>query len=251
MALNTITKIRFPDGREVAFVDWTDRPIFSTIELLHGTAVQEMNWFQYTAGDPVPAFAPVPVVAQRVASDLDTNLAAPGTMDSTEEMLVYALRPEVFRRQVATAGAPDFSAPAALLAATNEPIPTPIMLEVLNMRTTLNLEISDKIYASAGFGYFNVGFGVVGNGAPLNATAGEIGNNGVQSQEAVRSLVIPQHIGGQEKFRCFLRFVDDGTGNGIELGLQGPDEGEAPGSQDTRFARIRLYLDGLNKRPTA
>jgi len=248
MSLNQITKIRLPDGREVAFVDWTDRPIYSTIEVLHGTAQQEMNLFTYTVGDPVPAFAPVPVTAQRAASELDTNMQAPGSMASTEEMLVYAIKPEVFRRNVEDEAEPSFAAPAAIAAGTNEPIATPLMYSVLSMRTTLNLEISDKLYASAGFGYFQCGFGPTANGGPIAATQGEIGNNGVQSQDAVRSFVLPQYMGGQEKFRVFLRFVDDGTGNGIELGL--PSVVGDP-LVLTRFARIRIYMDGLNKRPTA
>jgi hypothetical protein len=34
--LNTITTIRMPDGKQVAFVDWSDKPLFSTCELVHG-----------------------------------------------------------------------------------------------------------------------------------------------------------------------------------------------------------------------
>lgn len=246
--INQILKIRLPDGREVAFVDWTDKPVFSTIEILHGTAVQEMNLFTYTVGDPVPAFAPVAIVGQRNASELDTNMQAPGSMASTEEALIYAIKPEVFRRNVADEAEPDFAAPAALTAAGHDPIAPPQMLSVLNMRTTLNLEISEKLYAEAGFGYFNAGFGPVGNGGPLAAGQDELGNNGVASQDAVRSFVIPHHMGGQEKFRVFLRFVPDGTGNGIELGLRSVD-GDA--IDVTRYARIRVYLGGLYKRPVS
>lgn len=245
--LNQITKMRLPDGREVAFVDWTDKPIFSTIEILHGTSIQEMNWFQYVQGDSVPAFAPVAVTGQRAANEWDTNLAAPGSMASTEEMLVYAIRPEVYRLNVETASTPDFSAPASLTG--SEPMPTSSMLAVLSLRTLLSLEISKKVFAQASFGYFNSGMGVVTSGLA------QVGLQGQAQQVAVRALTIPQHIGGQEKFRVFLTNPGDGTNggaDGLELGLiigcETPCEAT---TDDTTFARIKINLDGLYKRPVS
>ena len=249
MAMNQITKMRLPDGREVAFVDWTDKPIFSTIEILSGTTTQEMNWFQYVQGDSVPAFAPVAVTAQRSANDWDTNLAAPGSMASTEEMLVYAIRPEVYRRHVTTAATPDFSAPAALDAPDGEPMPTSTMLAVLSMRCLLSLEISKKVFSQASFGYYNQGFGVYTSD---NAGGTQLGMQGMPTQTSVRALTIPQHIGGQEKFRVFLTNVDDGTVNtpGLELGAVAPGSNDED-TDDRVFARIKINLDGLYKRPVS
>jgi hypothetical protein len=87
--------------------------------------------------------------------------------------------------------------------------------------------------------------------SPQSVSAGgeSMAAQGVPSQEAVRAFTIPQHIGGQEKFRVFLEHIDDGTGLGIEIGQQGPNGDEDP--QETRYARIRVYLDGLYKRPTS
>jgi hypothetical protein len=250
MALNTITKLRLPNGEEVAFVDWTDKPLFSTIEILHGTTTQEMNFFQYVQGDSVPAFAPVAIAGQRSANDWDTNLAAPGSMASTEEMLVYAIRPEIYRRRVFSAAQPNFAAPRAIEASElSEPFPTATMLGILSLRTLLSLEISKKVFSQASFGYFNTGFGVVQSSFAEQETA--TGLQGQAQQTAVRSLTIPQHIGGQEKFRVFLTNVDDGTeGNpGLELGLS------AGGQEDEVvpkvFARIKVNLDGLYKRPVS
>jgi hypothetical protein len=237
-----ITQLRLANGVTVAFVDWTDQPIFSTIEILHGSNVQEMDFFQYTVGDAVPAFAPVAISGQRSATEIDTNMSQPGAMASTEEMLVFALRPEVFELTVADADEPDFAAPAAL--ASPRPFPSALCYEVLNLRTTLLLEISQKIYSEAGFGLYNLGAGVMSAGDVAGALP--VNTNGLPSQSAVRALVVPQHIGGQEKFRAFMRYADDGTGNGIELGI-GPDDETLA----TAFARVRLYLDGLHKRPTA
>lgn len=247
MALNQITKMRLPDGREVAFVDWTDKPIFSTIEILHGTTTQEMNWFQYVQGDSVPSFAPVAVASQRSANEWDTNLAAPGSMASTEEMLVYSIRPEVYRRHVNTASVPDFSAPSSL--AGTEPMPSSSMLAVLSLRCLLSLEISKKVFAQASFGYFNSGMGVVTSGVF------DVGLQGQAQQVAVRAFTIPMHIGGQEKFRVFLTNLDDGTnggGAGLEVGLILDCESPCESSTDTTtFARIKINLDGLYKRPVS
>ena len=250
--LNQITKMRLPDGREVAFVDWTDKPLFSTIEILNGTTTQEMNWFQYVQGDSVPAFSPVPITSQRTANDWDTNLAAPGSMASTEEMLVYAIRPEVYRRRVQDAEAPDFAQPDALdgfLLA--EPMATSTMLAVLSMRTLLSLEISKKVYAQASFGYFNTGFGVVAQGQTATV---QTGLQGQAQQVAVRAFTIPQHMGGQEKFRVFMTNVDDGTvgAPGLEVGLTPPGASDDPGwDPSVVFARIKINLDGLYKRPVS
>ncbi len=244
---NQIVELKLADGRIVAFVDWTDRPQFSTIEILSGTTTQEMDLFQYVQGDPVPAFAPVAVTGTRTANELDTNMAVPGAMSSTEELMVYAIRPEIFRRHVATASTPDFSAPDDL--AGGEPAPTPLMLSVMHMRLLMSLEISQKVYAMGGLGYFNFGAGMMapaGEGALWN-----YGFQGLPSQGAVRTNVVPQHIGGEEKFKVRLTYSDDGTGNGIEIGQLGVEGGEEGGVDDARYARVRVYLDGLYKRPVS
>jgi hypothetical protein len=236
--LNQITKIRLGDGREVALVDWTDRPLWSTVEVLDGATIQEMNFFQYTVGDSVPAFAPVAVAAQRAATQRDTGMATPGAMASTEEFLVFAIRPRVFSLNVVSAQAPNFQAPGPLVAG-ETPLADAGMLSVLDLRTRLSLEISQKVYGEAGFGYYNSGMGIY--------MAGEFGaaNKGIPSQEAVRSFVIPQHMGGQEKFRVYL---SNDAGNPLEVGL---GDGGNVDTDDTRYARIVVYLDGLYKRPVS
>jgi hypothetical protein len=113
------------------------------------------------------------------------------------------------------------------------------------MRLLMTLEISQKRYAMGGLGYFNFGAGMMAAGAETSAN---YGYQGLPSQSAVRTNVVPQHIGGEEKFRVLLIFSDDGTGNGIEIGQSVGDEAAV---ETTRFARIRIYLDGLYKRPVS
>jgi hypothetical protein len=250
--LNTITKLRLADGREVAFVDWTDQPLFSTCEYQHGATIQEMNLFNYVIGDQVPAAGPAGAITRRTSNENDTNMAAAGSMASTEEMLVYAIKPEVLQMTLGTTR--NFTT-WAITDQTGEPIPTPVCYGVLNALLKLNLEISQKVYASAGFGWFNSGFGVVNAGRSQagDADTGRgYANNGVQSQEAVRSFVISQHIGGQEKFRVQLL-----NAGGVALNIGNAEnnaqklDNESTGALATSMVRIRIYLDGLHKRPVS
>lgn len=234
--------IRLPDGREVVLEDWTDKPLYSTLDVLAGATTQEMLLFQYTGGDSVPAYAPVPVTAPLTATDKDTNMATAGGLASSEEFMVYSIRPEVFQLRVQDAAHPDFANPAA--PADGEPNPTPVFLGILHMQLLLVLKISEKDYAQAGLGYFNFGGGVYGFAG--NTATRSTGQKGEPGNEAVRTYAIPQHIGGQEKFSVMLQ---NPPGDALLINVgDGSDEYD---SDTARFARIRVHLDGLRKRPTA
>ena len=253
MALNQIVKIRYADGREVALVDWTDTPLFSTIEVRHGATAEEMVFFQYTVGDPVPGYSPAPI-GLRVASERDTNLAVPGAMASTEEFLIWSIRPEVFRLTL------DFEAPVKDFATNGIPLtvpgihasdPTPNikMLDVLALRCLLDLEISQKFYSKASFGYYNWGAGAFSIGGTACNGGSTLGNKGLPSQEAVRRFGIPAHIGGQEKFRLSLK---NPAGVALELGdIDSDCNSGAIAVQADVYARIVAHFDGLYKRPTS
>ena len=250
---NTTTKIRLPNGQEVAFVDWSDQPLLSTCEYEHGATQREQNLFQYVEGDEVPAAAAAGAAAiRRIATARDTNMSAPGSMASTEEMLVYALKPEVFLLHLDTEhDFTDFDLDTAGVFS-GHPMPTTVCLAVLNMFCKIEFEISRKIFAEAGFGYFNAGFGVSSSGASLvgNVAGRNAAVNGLPTQEAVRSFVLAQHIGGQEKFR--VKIVNP-NGDALEIGNPETDaatQGAAASTADTQAcARIHIYLDGLHKRP--
>ncbi len=243
-----IVSLRLGDGREVELADWDDMPLFSAIDVMNGTTAQEMIAFGYVGGDPVPAYAPpaATTVTPRTANELDTNMAVPGALSVQEEMIVFAIRPEVQCLSVSDAANPDFQNPAALSAAAGDATANPGTLLTLNLRTMLILEISEKRFANAGFGYYNFGAGVMITGG--DSTAGLVnGLNGLPSQEAVRSLAIPASIGGTEKFLVELLNPD---GAALEIGYNLQLEAD-PAIASTRFARIRFYLDGLHRRGTA
>lgn len=255
MALNTITTIKLPNGEEVNIVDWTDRPIYSSLDLQTGFTAQEMNLFQYTVGGSVPAFGTGATTA-RTATDRDTNVQAPGTMASTEEMLVYAIKPEI--SFFVTDPVNDMTTMDYFGAGVPVGFPTPTSegLEVLGNFLLLDLEISQKSYAYASLAYFNTGFGIFGrsmnaalsDGIALQST----GNLGWPSQNAVRSFVIPHHIGSQEKYRVALLNPSSLNGGAVDFGmvlLTG--EGDSFEILDGVACTIKINLDGLYKRPTA
>jgi|WetSurMetagenome_2_1015567.scaffolds.fasta_scaffold65323_2 hypothetical protein len=244
--MNTMTQIRLPTGQVIDIADWSDKPIYSTVDLGSSFAEQTISLFQYVSGQQVPGYAPV-AATQRTSTLNDTNMANPGEFATTEEMLIYAIKPEV---QFFAWSGSDFNTATVLGAGTaGFPAATLAGIAVLQQALLLELEISQKIYAQAGFGYFVPGFGAYGIGAMIPAAAAtpgrQMGNNGLPSQEAVRSFSLPNHIGGQEKFRVNLV---NGPGLPVAFG-----KNDAASSADvlTTMCRVRIYLDGLYKRPTA
>lgn len=257
MALNTITQVKLPNGKVIDLVDWTDKPIFSSLDLQTGFTAQEMTLFQYTVGSTVPGYG-TGAVTQRVATDRDTNVQAPGTMASTEEMLVYAIKPEVSFWLADPANDftsltydPDDAAPFGF------PQPTAEGLMVLGNLLMLELEISQKAYAYASLAYFNTGFGVFGRSNNTgNSDAGlpfqSVGNLGWPSQNAVRSFVIPGHMGAQEKYKVNLYNPGGINGGVVNFGMVW-DTGEPNTYTDNAAiaATIKINLDGLYKRPVS
>lgn len=255
MALNTITQIKLLNGKVIDMVDWTDKPIFSTIDLLTGFTSQDMSLFQYVVGDNVPGVGPG-AVTMRTSTERETNLQAPGAMSSSEEMLIYAIKPEINNYYLRTPNnfqSMDYVIDDSIAIGTGFPAPTFDTLAVLGSQLLLSLEISQKEYARAALAYFNTGFGVsptrTGNALSAMQSAA---NLGIASQEAVRSFVVPHHIGAQEKFRVKL-LNPSSIGNGaVNFGLVAVyGEGTSNELRSNIAATVRINLDGLYKRPVS
>lgn len=255
MALNTITQVKLPDGAVIDLVDWSDLPIWSSLDLQTGFTAQEMSLFQYTVGSSVPGFGTGSVTA-RVATERDTNVQAPGSMASTEEMLVYAIKPEP--SFWLTDPANDFTSMqySDLAVPFGFPLPTAEGLAVLANLLMVELEISQKRYAYASLGYFNTGFGVFGRSNNTNQDSDlafqSAGNLGWPSQSAVRSFVIPGHIGSQEKYRVNILNPGGVEAGEVNFGLiYAVGEGNSYLINDNVAVTIKINLDGLYKRPVS
>jgi hypothetical protein len=255
MSLNTITQVKLPDGNVIELVDWSDLPIYSSLDLQTGFTAQEMSLFQYTVGNSVPGFG-TGVTTSRVATERDTNVQAPGSMASTEEMLVYAIKPEISfwladpANDFTSLIYSDVSVPFGF------PQPTAEGLAILANLLLVELEISQKRYAYASLGYFNTGFGVFGRSNNANQEAGlffqSAGNLGWPSQNAVRSFVIPGHMGSQEKYRVNITNPSSLENGAVNFGLVVADGEPATYELNAAVAcTIKINLDGLYKRPVS
>lgn len=243
--LNQITTLRLPDGREVAFVDWSDMPLYSTLELLGNFVDNEITCFTYTIGDPVPAT--LNAIVQRTATERDTNVVTPGSMASTEELLVYAIKPEYMLLRTTDQGDTDLTTATVLGSTMALPVPQTMSLGEALRRLVLQLEVSQKIEHQAPLSYYNTGFGGTahwGVNDDTDATPNRRGyaTAGSPRESAVRSLAIPVHIGGQENYR--VRLVNP-------TGLIVNFRQDTNAIDDQLVYRIRVLLDGLYKRPVS
>jgi len=254
--LDTIVQVKLPSGQIVDIVDWSDLPIFSSADLQNGYVQEEVDLFQYVAGRDVASFgAPGGgAVIKRTASDSDTNVATAGQMTTNEELLVYAIKPEFFF--FITEEINNFASRSLTLAGSaGFPSPSAAGLAVLQQQLLLRLIISEKVFAEAGLGYFNTGFGVFQQTTVQPGVAAAVGivgtaTAGLPSQEAVRSYVLPHHIGAQEKYRAQLI---NPNGDPVLFGMTEGfgDEGGDRIVNPNVMCTVRINLDGLYKRPTA
>ena len=123
-------------------------------------------------------------------------------------------------------------------------------LNVFSAQLIIQLKISQKAYSQASFGAFNTGYGTTAFSPSVPGTAGTAdaqASNGMTSQDAVRTLSIPQHIGGQEKYQ--LQILNP-TGNACDFGIV---ETAPPTSAElaTLMATVRVEFWGLYKRPVS
>lgn len=238
--MDTIVNIRLPDGTTLTLGDWVDKPIFSAVMFLTGFNDPVLEAFGYNVGENVPATSNAGTKV--TSTEHDTNIAAAGGNVSTEELLVYAIKPEYFELQ--TSGGTDLTTASPRLP--GQPVMRPTTLGKIQLSLNLRLRVSEKVYADAGTGYFPTGFGVFGMGAliPTNAaaTGRTYANNAWPAQDAVRSFAVPHHIGGTEKYQVQWLNWPGATVNFTD---------EAQGALTGLVVYARTYLDGMRKRPTA
>lgn len=239
--MNQITQLRLPDGRQVAFVDWQDTPLHSTIDLVNNFTDPQLECFTYTTGDLVPATANA--AARRQATPEDTNVEVPGRMSSTAGLLVYSIRVSYFQFNL-TALDPT----TRVVGVFPQPLPSVTNLMILQNALTLSFFVDHKPKQRAPIGYFNPGFGVYSSfGKHVNGAGGvtSVGAAGIPSTGAVRRNQIPVHVGGQSTFRVEVANPD---ATAVPLVLA---EDASPANAATLMMTVRILLDGLYKRPVS
>lgn len=233
MAVNQITKVRMPDGEEIPLVDWSHRPLYSTVWTLSGFSDQEIRAFNYVESGVVSATNNFTAAQQVVANISHTNVASANEMDATEEFLVYAIRCEMF--------ALDMNGDVGDDDAAQLPVPNAANVMKAQLALILELEVSEKAFPQAGLAWFAAGMGPVISSVGPVAAARTMATNGLASREAISDLVIPVHLGGTEDYSVILH-NPNGTLNWKD---------EAGGNVATAVMIFRIYLDGLQKRATA
>lgn len=231
--LNQITKVRLPSGQEVAIVDWSYRPLYSTLLTLSGWTDQELSWFTYSRGDLIACSANLITAGGQFNSTISaTNLASASEMDALEEYLVYAMSLEMYQI--------TFSGGVYGLVA-GGPIPNGPNVATLQ-QLIVELEVSEKAYYQASAGWFTTGFGAYLVAANTAGAVRTYANNGLPSAEAIDASPVPVHIGGTEKYRGIL--YNEG-GAAINY------KDDANANVATTVMSLRLNFRGLHKRPTA
>lgn len=236
--LNQITKVRLADGREVAIVDWTWRPLYSTVDTLTSWTDLELRAFTYSGGDPITISSNMTV--RETASLMHTNIKTPAQMDSQEEFLVYAIQIEMYLMAEDTAAGEIQSdlAVGGLLVSPFNGVPGP--MSVLHQQCIGELEVSEKEYQQGSLGRFPSGFGVFGSITTGSDVQIGQNNNGLPSNEAVEMFPVPVHIGATENY-AFIVHNPQGVAV-VYRNLSGVEIANA-------VMRLRINLHGLHKRP--
>lgn len=236
--MTQLYQIRLPNGCMVAPGDYTAaEPLYSTIEVAPG-AFTILSAFSYGRGGDVPGS-----VGPRASNYADTNLEGEGNrLPENEEIFIYSLAIEVFmlgvedtNEAIPPAQAPDMS-----------------LLNMLRLQRDLFVETrigtDAKRYTHAPMSWFPGGTGAYQWNAGALTPAGTgymAGSNGMPNTYDARQLASPLHIDGGETFG-----VDVKPGPGQVVGLNLDQTPPVAGTVQGR-ARLRIFLEGLRRRPMA
>lgn len=224
-----IKKVHLPDGSDVVIDEWLHYQQFSTIEFAAASQVN-LRAFTYVQGQTVPHTAGI---AARNATESDTNQVAKTRMNHDEAYLCYALTYETFALSdaIIPGEIPTMLAPAPAMLSTN--------LRRLQRDLVLSLVVGANIKKpQSRMPFSRVGQSV---GAPAYAssqaltatTAFSYGTGGKLSASNQRRFQLPVFIASDRVFYVEIRSF---PGAIADL---------------TQDVRMRLYLDGLKRRPVA
>jgi hypothetical protein len=233
-----IKQVRLPDGTVVEFDEWLQWPAFSTFEASSDASL-DIRLFSYVVGGRLPQAGAV-VTGPRDATITDTNWVARSRVNHDEAYIWYSMTYEHFALENTTPfdnDPPDLQATRPILRGTN--------LRTLQKDVLLELFVGagiSKPQASAPLSYYGQGIGAVayGSGDSLliaqgGATQLELnyGTAGCISPRNQRTWMLPIYV--QPDRVAFCKATSPG---GVMAGL----------NQDYS---LRVYLDGLKRRPIA
>lgn len=227
--MSSMNKVRLPDGSVLEIAEWIHWPLFSTVEMAPADGIN-LTAFTYVRGNPVSAS---PSVANRNATEYDTNMLRRGKMNQDEAFIVFACTYEAFALTDDTLAPPQALAP--LMGATN--------LRRLQRSLTYQLIIgagTKKADIEATFSWIaqsvGVDFTVAGD-----SPGTYLGTAGCPYPGNQTVLNLPVPIGGTgERAR-------PGNTRAFKLRIKCP---RGIITDLTQEVRLRLILDGLRQRPS-
>lgn len=240
-----IKKVRIPaevGPGEFNLEEWVHWPLYSAVEAQAGVAV-DLRAFSYVVGQNVPQAGAISTGA-RASTRSDTNQVARKRMNHDEAFLCFCLTYEHWALEGSDNQDSFFNNPPLDNAAV-APILRGTNLRIMQQDLVLQLFVGanvSKPMASAPFSYYGQGIGAVafGSGDALAIANGaatalnlNYGTGGAVSPENQRRWNLPVEIAPDRVMEVRLR-----SPNGALLGVD----------QDWR---MKLYMDGLKRRPVA
>ncbi len=229
----SIQSIRLPDGTEVVVNEWIGIPKFSTVEF--GADVDpNIRAFTYVVGNRVPQQGTIPVGGNRTANERDTNITTRNRLNHDQAFIAYSLTYELFALDDAASGSPAVLLSPAL-AVTSQ--------NLRRLQRDLSLVIGaniDKPQARVPFSWIGQGVGPVSFtssgslGANINFSTGTGGRVSPKNQ---RSWKLPVFIQPDQVFY-------------VQVKSERSPRNTTAERQDQAIS-MRLYIDGLNRRPVA
>jgi hypothetical protein len=231
----SIQSIRLPDGTEVVVNEWIGIPKFSTVEF--GADVDpNIRAFTYVVGNRVPQQGTIPVGGNRTANERDTNITTRNRLNHDQAFIAYSLTYELFALDNAVSGSPAVLLSPALAVTSQN-------LRRLQRDLVLSLVIGaniDKPQARVPFSWIGQGVGPVSFtssgslGANINFSTGTGGRVSPKNQ---RSWKLPVFIQPDQVFY-------------VQVKSERSPRNTTAERQDQAIS-MRLYIDGLNRRPVA
>lgn len=222
-----IKKVRLPDGSEVVIDEWLHYQQFSTVEFAAALQVN-LRAFTYVQGQVVPQQG----LAQRNATESDTNQVAKTRMNQDEAYLCYALTYEHFALTDASFG----EGPATLQAA------APVLLSQNLRRLQRDLVVELVVGANVTKPQARMPFSHLGQsvGAPAWSSTQALGANTAFSYGTAGQV----QATNQRRFQLPVYIASDRV---FYLGLRSYQAI----ADLTQAVRLRFYMDGLKRRPVA
>jgi hypothetical protein len=225
MAIKTI---KLPGGETVEIDEWLHYPIFSVIEWAAAQAV-DLRAFGYVVGQRVPQQG----IAARNATESDTNQVTRARMNHDESFVAFSTTYEVFglSAQTAFGSPPIFAGIVPFLMATNlKRLQRDLICELYigaGIRKPQFRSPFSWIGQGVGSPAWGTGDAVAANVRPSYGTGGEV------TPRNQRRWNLPIFI-ESDRMMSYRVFSPVGAITGL-----------------SQHVRLRIYLDGLKRRPVA